>query len=205
MKKFNVLVVMFLFVGMFFANFVTAVEPYDTIKSITTFEFMTKIGYSSSGDPLEGFIRMLLVVLLFTIFFWAASLALPKGVSVVIALVISLISAIFIPGTVLVAIASSYGAVVSIAMLAIPVGGLILAFFLLKNHHWIRVVVATVTLWVAFQINGHLFDISSGIVSGTYFGGVATSIGNLWYYIIIFCWVILGISLLAALFKTGSS
>ncbi|MBI2661881.1 hypothetical protein HYX11_00285 [Candidatus Woesearchaeota archaeon] len=205
MKRLNALMVMFLFMGMFFTNFVVAVEPYDTIKSITTFEFMTKIGYSSSGDPLEGFIRMLLVVLLFTVFFWAASLALPKGVSVVIALVISLISAIFIPGTVLVAIASSYGAVVSIAMLAIPVGGLILGFFLLKNHHWIRVVLAAITLWVALQINGHLFDISSGIVSGTYFGGVAASIGNLWYYVIIFCWVILAISLIAALFKVGGS
>ena len=45
----TILVVMFLFVGMFFANFVTAVEPYDTIKSITTFEFMTNKDFFESN------------------------------------------------------------------------------------------------------------------------------------------------------------
>ncbi len=92
MKKLNLFIILCLVFGAFSAQLVAADEPWDTIKSVVTLEFMSNLGFQSSLDPFEGFIRFMLLILLFTIFFKLAEmLKLGRGAAFVIAMFISLI------------------------------------------------------------------------------------------------------------------
>ena len=178
MKKLGLLMMLFLFIGMFSLPLVQAAEPWDTIKSIVTLQFMTHLGFSSSLDPFEGLVRFLLLILMFTLFFVGAELLkLGRNASVVIALVFSLISAIFIPGSVLIAAAASYATIVSIVILGIPVLILFGSYFLLSEYPWVRFCIMAVAVWVIYQMMDHITLLSTGVaLSSSHYGAVISNV-----------------------------
>lgn len=120
---------------------VLAEQPWDTIRNILTLDFLNNIGISSTGESMEGFIRLLLLITLFAVFFVASERVLKfgKNISVVIALTISLISTVLIPGTLLLAAATSYSTIVSVIILGLPVLVGLFVYFTLTENPWIRI------------------------------------------------------------------
>lgn len=207
MKRLNLFGILCLLFGAFSAQFALAAEPWDTIKDIVTLKFMTNLGFQSTLDPFEGFIRFMLLILLFTIFFKLAEMIkLGRGAAFVIALFISLISAIFIPGSVLVAAAASYSTLVALVILGAPILLLVMTYIFLKEHHWIRVFVMVVLIYILYQMQSHIKDISTGVgISSTHFAAVMDTVGSFISWVYIVAWA-LGIwALLAALGSMGGS
>jgi len=122
----------------------------DIFTNIITLQFLTNWGITAGPiNPVEGFTRMLIIILLFSLFFWG-SMQLPFGkpIAVTVSLVLAIMTGIFIPGTLLLTIASTYGAVFSALLLAIPIVLLLLAFWFLKDWPWIRVMILGLTWYV---------------------------------------------------------
>ena len=193
----------------FSAQSVLAVQPWDTIKSIVTLDFMSQIGFQATLDPLEGIIRFFLLITLFTIFFKGAELLkLGTNASMVIAAAISIISTIFIPGTVLVAAGASYGTIISVFLLGLPIAIMVGGWFLLKEHHWVRVGIMVLTLWVLYQMQAHLTLLSTGATAAagnSQFAGVITAVGPFIGWVIGAAWVMLVVSILSAFAHFGGA
>ncbi|MEK6900647.1 MAG: hypothetical protein AABX05_05975 [Nanoarchaeota archaeon] len=80
----------------------------------------------NNPDALVGFMRILLAILVFALLFEGGKVTgmNPRTVGIVAA-IIAIISAIFIPDTVLVAIGAAYGTIVALVLIGVPVlGGL---------------------------------------------------------------------------------
>jgi len=168
MKKVRWLILLGLLMGGMILPGVRADEPWDTIKQVVTLEpLMNMLGYSSTAiNPMEGLIRFLVLILMFTVFFAGAEmLKLGKGVSITIAAVFALISAVFIPGEVLLAIGASYGTLISVALLGVPVLGLLSSFFWLKDFPKVRIVVMAVGVGVLYWMQSHIGRLPSGTIT----------------------------------------
>lgn len=208
MKKSRLLlVVLFLLIGALIAQSVLAAQPADIIKDIVTLQFMTKLGFKSSLDPFEGIVRFLLLILLFTIFFVGAELLkLGRNASIVIALVFSLISVIFIPGPVLIAAAASYATIVSLVLLAIPVLVLASLYFLLKEHPWVRVAVIGVLIYTLYWMKDQITKLSTGAgYSSPHFAGVINTVQGPLDWVIFLAWLGLVVSLIAGIARAGGA
>jgi len=183
MKKVRWLILLGLLLGGMVLPGVRADEPWDTIKKVVTLEpVMTMLGYSPTTiNPMEGLVRFLILILLFAIIFAGAEmLKLGKGVSITIAAVFALISAIFIPGGVLLAIGASYGTLISVALLGVPVLGLLSSFFWLKDYPKVRIVVMAVGVWVLYQMQGHIGRLPSGTVTSDVVQALTWVTGAAW-------------------------
>lgn len=136
-----------LMLGVLSVPSVLAEQPWDTIRDILTLEFLNNIGISSTGESVEGFIRLLLLITLFAIFFGTLEkvevggkkLGFGKNINIVIALAISLISTVLIPGTLLLAVATSYTTIISVILLGLPVLVGLFIYFELTENPWLRI------------------------------------------------------------------
>ncbi len=188
------------------AHFVAADEPWDTVTNIITLQFMTNLGFSSIVDPFEGLIRFLLLIMLFTLVFKGAELLkLGRNVSIVIAAVFSIISVIFIPGTILIAAAASYAALVSVVILGIPLFLMGFLYFFMKDHPWIRVAIMAILIFVLKGMESQLGLLSSGAgLTSAHFAGIITTVGTYIKYVIYLAWGLGGISLIQAISSVAS-
>src|SRR3989338_9298557 len=138
------------------SSFVMAAETAGgkVFTKIITLEYLQEWGITKASiDPIEGFTRFLLLILLFALLFKGAELLkLGTNISIVIALAISLITVIFIPGTVLLAVGTSYGTLFSLIILAVPIGLILLGYFLLKEHPWLRVIMMGLVWYLLSQM-----------------------------------------------------
>lgn len=139
-------------------RFVSAEQPWDTIKYILTFEFLDKLGLQPLNDPAAGFIRFLIwflaAVLLFKLL---EMLGLGKSTSFIVAPIISFISVLLIPGSILVVIATNYSLLFSLLLLALPILAVYLIYHFMKDHPWLRLIFSAlllgVTIFLAYLIN----------------------------------------------------
>lgn len=216
-KKIGILFLLFLVIGSLSAEFVAAAaptsQPLATLYDIVTLNFLKTLGLTATIDPVEGVIRFLLLLLLFTVFYEGVKLAgLSKNAGIVIALVFALISAIFVPGTILLAAATGYGTIVSLILVAIPVFICFGGYFFLRNSPWARAVLMSLLVWVLWVMLTALETPASGTTTR----GIAGFFGSKFYPIIdgvhsVF-WVVFGIaaalavwSLIAALSTLGGA
>ncbi|MEW5896608.1 MAG: hypothetical protein AB1668_02880 [Nanoarchaeota archaeon] len=207
-KKAYLIFVMFLLIGAMSASFVSAEEPWDTMKSIVTLGFMQHLGLKSSVDPFEGLIRFMLLIALFAILFKVAELLkLGKNVAIVIAAALSIMTVFFIPGTILVAAAASYGTIFSVVLLGIPIALMIFAYVALKEHRWVRVGVMALLIYVLHVMKGHIsaMAVSAGAKVSPYAKVVLESVNPFLDFVIVIAWVVGLYSLFTALANTGGS
>ena len=206
MKKFNILFILLLLFGVLSAQVVHAEEPWDTIKNVVTLQFMTKLGFESSLDPFEGFIRFAILLVLFAVLFKGAELLkLGRNTAIVIALVFSFISAIFIPGSVLVAAGASYATIVGMVLLGLPAALFIWGYFAIENK-WIRFGLMAFMLFMLYQMKGHIGDLGKGVaITSTHFGGVLTTVRDYIGYVIGLSWGFLAVAFFSALSSAGGA
>ncbi len=209
MKKFNLLFVLLLLFGVLSAQAVQAAssgEPWDTIKDVVTLQFMTKLGFQSSLDPFEGFIRFAILLVLFAVLFKGAELLkLGRNTAIVIALVFSFVSAIFIPGSVLVAAGASYGTVVGMVLLGLPAALFIWGYLVIENK-WVRVGLMALMLFMLYQMSAHIGDLASGAgVTSSHFKGVLETVRDYVKYVTWLSWGFLVVAFFSALSSTGGA
>lgn len=206
-KKTNLLLLLLLVFGAFSAPFVLAEEPWDTIKSIATLEFMSKLGFQASLDPFEGFIRFAIFLVLFAVLFRLAELLkLGRNTSIVISLVLSLVSALFIPGSVLVAAGTGYGTVVGMVLLALPLVLFAWGYFTVENR-WARVGIMALALFLLYQMDGHIDDVASGAgaAGSQHFQGVVETVADYIDYVIWLAWGLLIVAVFSAFGSAGGA
>ena len=169
------------------ASFVTATshQPWSTIKSIVTLDFMSKLGINSTADPFEGFIRFAILILLFAVFYALFNkLGFSKNITITVALVFSIISAIFIPGSVLVAAGAGYGAIIGLILLAMPFALVGIGYFATKESPWAQVVLAALAVWLLGQMETYLSDLAAGAgVTSVHFQTVISTVEGPIYWI----------------------
>lgn len=120
-------------------------------------------------EPIEGFTRFLLLILLFALLFKGAELLkLGKNIAIVLALTISLMTVIFIPSTIILAAAVSYSTFFSLLILGVPVALCFGGFFMFKESPWLRFLVMVLLVVVLWQMQDYL-------QSTSFTGGLTTS------------------------------
>ena len=114
-----------------------------------------------TDNPMAGFMRIMIFILVFAILYELANLTgfLGRNVAITIALVISLISAVFIPGSVLAGIGAAYGTIVALFLIGLPVVGGLYGFFRIPTttrfHRFMRLVVLLILLAVLIAVKNH--------------------------------------------------
>ncbi len=178
--------------------------PQKIFQNIITLQFLHNWGILEQPiDPIEGFTRFLLLILVFAVLFKLAELLkLGRNIAIVIALVVSFMTAIFIPGTVLLTIGTSYGTLFSLLFLALPIAGGIAAYFFLKDYAWLRVIVIGATLWILDQMQDYLTTWYKGATSA--YDSIVSYVVGLIGYVEFVLWIILLISLVQALMSFAS-
>ncbi len=73
----------------------------------------------------------ILLLITFLLYEGISHLGLSQGTAVVISLVLGLISSVFIPGSVLLAISTTYGTIFSLLLLLIPIAGLLFIIYVI--------------------------------------------------------------------------
>ena len=145
-KKVGLLSTVWLFLVTIYSQFVAAGLLGDIASNIVTFKWLADVGISSGAlHPLDGFIRLLLAIVIFALFYKGASqLNLGDNIAMVLAFIISAITTIFVPSAVLVASATAMGTLFSVVIAILPFALLAWLYFMFNDHPWIRVVILAV-------------------------------------------------------------
>jgi hypothetical protein len=138
---------------------------FDIILNIFSLSFL-----KGSASNLVALMRFLIWLLLFAIFYTVAQL-LPMNkagsgnnrLPLIIALVISAISVIFMPSSLLIAIGEQYATVILVIMLLIfPIAGLYVGYVLIKPTNWVMHLLRLIILIVVWVI---LYEVDQGIAN----------------------------------------
>ncbi|MAG60328.1 hypothetical protein CL619_00935 [archaeon] len=158
---------------------------FDTIISIGSLSFLGFPG----GDDITSFLRILIFILTFTIYFTVLTAAngflkiFQRNIAIVIALILSIITTIFIPSTVMIASGTALGTLVSVALLAAPLLGILaLIFFLPDRPCWwwlVKLFIAVILYWVSTQTQNYLADPAFSFSTN-----VAASLAGFWEWIL---------------------
>ncbi len=209
MKK-GILATIFGFFTLLFSQLVSAAPPASGagarawVQYILTMQYLSDIGLiQGTIDPMEGFVRLLILIFFFTALFVAGRFVkLTPWIAGVVAFIFAAIGMLFIPGSVLVAAAASYGVIFSVILLAIPILIILGLFFFAKDFPWIRTVLLAL-LW--FVLNRMKYFIVKGTgLSGPVYSKIIVMIADKidWItWIVIFAFFI---SLIMALVSLGS-
>ncbi len=180
------------------------------VINIVTLRFLVDLGILKGMiDPMEGFTRLLLLILLFALLFRLLSgfNLVGKGTAVAIALVIALMTVIFIPGSVLLAIGASYGTLFSLILMLVPIGLGFAAYWFLKDYPWIRVMVMLLLWWILTQMENYIMAWTMAYTAGNVVSGYGVVILGAVDFIKYVKWIIFAlliVNLLQALFKSST-
>lgn len=182
MKKINFVMIGLVLLILFISGCSSATSggsstaPIDLFKNVITLKFLSDWGITSTTiDPIEGFTRFLILIVLFAILFKGAELLkLGNNVAIVIALVFSLLTTIFIPGTILLAAATSYGTIFSLVLLGLPIGLGFAGYFFLKEYPWIRFGLMGLLWFLLLEMSKHIGDFRTG--SGPHYATIITMV-----------------------------
>ena len=151
--------------------------PFDIIKAIWyAIVYVATLKFIKEGViPLAAFMRLVVGILLFTVLYGGAHLArIPRNMGITLSLVITVVSAVFIPDPVLITIGASYGTIVSLALVGIPLAG---GFFLLRaiptSGWWIvaRIAVLFLMVTILSMMSPHVKDLLDVTVPALSSGG----------------------------------
>jgi len=140
---------------------ITIKPIWDKILNVGSLGFL---GIQGSGG-LIAFMRILIAILVFALLFEVSRLTgLSRNIGIVVAAILAIMSAIFIPGNILAAIGGAYATIVAFALLGVPVFGGFYALIAIPGttRGWIalRIVVILLLLWILISIKTHALNIT---------------------------------------------
>ncbi|MAF99232.1 MAG: hypothetical protein CMH61_01335 [Nanoarchaeota archaeon] len=149
-----------------FTLFVTSCAPggafpniWQKILDIGSLKFLGIAG----GNGLVAFVRILIALLIFAILFEVGRRVLNRNTAGIISGILAIISAIFIPGSILAGIGGAYATFFSIALIGLPVvGGLYLIWRIPGTSRGgiaLRIVILTILLWILMGVRTHALAI----------------------------------------------
>ena len=164
-KKGVMLLLLLLFVGMFTVSCTTNNDEidfqgiFDKVVSIGNLDFL---GAALGDEPIVGFMRIMIFILVFAILFEVSRLSGLRGnIGGTIAAIVSIMSVMFIPGTVLAAIGGAYATLISFILIGTPVaGGLYLIYVIPSDNRWqigLKVVLLALLLWILMGVRDQAF------------------------------------------------
>jgi|GEM_PF-3214187 len=127
---------------------------WEEVISIAKLDWVNGGTGISSENYLTGFMRLAIFLLIFTILFEVATRTaiLSRGSGAAVAAIISIISAIFIPGSVLAAIGVTYATIVSLILIgSVIVGGAVVAYLIPPNNTFtrvLRIILLLLLIWI---------------------------------------------------------
>ena len=144
-----------------FSSVMVSADIYDSIKDIGQEVInVAKLDWVNGGtgvsgeNYLTGFMRLAIFFLIFVLLFELASRTgvLQRNTAIAVAAILSLISAIFIPGSVLAAIGISYATLFSFILIgSVIVGGLFLVYMIPTTSlpfRILRIVLLLLLFWI---------------------------------------------------------
>lgn len=135
---------------------------FDKVLSIGKLEFL---GITTGENGLVGFMRIMVFILVFTIFYVGVRLVFnQQNIALVIAAVLAIISTIFIPGQVLAGIGVAYATIVSVVLIGAPIAGGAVALYMVPGtNRWLialRICIILLMIWVLMAVNSHAVTIA---------------------------------------------
>ena len=150
----------------------------DIWKSVLWFGTLGFLGYSADG-AMVGFMRIAVFILVFALLYEGSRFLgfLGRNSRIAIALILSLISVIFIPGNVLAGIGAAYGTLVAFILLGSVVLGMGWLYFSIPTtgagYRLIRVAVLLVLLFILISVKQHATGLLIPSIGGISLPGIA--------------------------------
>ena len=118
----------------------------------------------ATGNPMEGFMRILVITLVFAIFYELGGLIqLTPSIRITVSLILAIMSGIFIPGTVLAGIGAAYGTLVALFLIGLPVIGGLYAIYRIPGttrfYIFLRIVIILILLTILISVKVHALDL----------------------------------------------
>ena len=136
---------------------------FDSIVSLGRLDFIFGDASVMGGNSLVGFMRVMVVILVFAVLYAGLSLVPGIGqnrnITITISLILSIISVIFIPAEVMARIGTAYGTLASLLLIGVPVaaGGAAL-YFIPSTNRWLiagKMVIIILMIWLLRVIVHH--------------------------------------------------
>jgi len=176
--KFSLLVVSLLLIGMFIVSCAPTGESSGNIGddligvgkgilSVAKLEFLGVSGESA----ITGFMRLIVVILVFTVIYEVGRRipALGNTIPLVFALVVSIMTGLFIPGQIFVVIGSSYAIIVALVLLGVPILGGAYALYTIPTTPWqwrlLRLGIIFLLIYLIYLIRLHAMDLVKAVVA----------------------------------------
>ncbi len=123
----------------------------------------------ASGNPMSGFMRILVTILVFAIFYELGGIPIGGGplltpsIRTTISLILAIISGVFIPTSVLAGIGAAYGTLVALFLIGLPVVGGLYAIHRIPNTYrfyiFLRIVIIIILLAILISVKIHALDL----------------------------------------------
>ena len=134
----------------------TLKDIWDAILSIGKLEFL---GFAGE-NALVAFMRIMIGILVFALLFEGSrAVGLARNIGTVVALVLSIISVIFIPGSILAGIGGAYATLIAFVLIGVPVVG---GFYVLiripsTSRGWIalKMVIIVLLIWILSAVKAN--------------------------------------------------
>ena len=139
----------------------TGLEIWNKILWFGTLGF---IGFND--NPVAGFMRILVGILIFAILFELSRVVgLSRNIGITVSIILSLMTAVFIPGTVLAGIGTAYATFVSFVLIGLPVvGGLYALYRIPSTSRWwifIKIVLILILIAILISVKDHALALSA--------------------------------------------
>ncbi|MEK6951038.1 MAG: hypothetical protein AABX13_04925 [Nanoarchaeota archaeon] len=140
---------------------ITVKPIWDKILNVASLQFLGV----TEGNALIAFMRLLVAILVFAVLFELGRLTpLGRNTAIVVAAILAIMSAIFIPGNLLAGIGGAYATVVAFVLLGIPVLGGFYALMAIpgtsRGMIALRLAVILLLLWILISIKTHALAIT---------------------------------------------
>lgn len=118
----------------------------------------------ATGNPMDGFMRILVIILVFGIFYELAGLLqLTSSIRTTISLILAIMSGVFIPTSVLAGIGAAYGTLVALFLIGLPVVGGLYAIYRIPGttrfYIFLRIVIILILLAILISVKVHALDL----------------------------------------------
>ena len=171
MKKSGVLIVLLLLASLFLVSCAEGKEisiqsVFESIVSLGKLEFL-----GGNVNTFVGFMRVMVGILVFALFYMGVSLIPGMGqnrnIAITVAVVLAIIATIFIPGPVLAGIGTAYGTLVALILIGVPVaaGGALL-YVIPSTNRWLiagKMVIIILMIWLLRVIVLHAKILSGAV------------------------------------------
>jgi hypothetical protein len=148
----------------------------DIWKQVLWFGTLGFLGYTAEG-PMVGFMRIAVLILVFALLYEGSRFLnfLGRNSRIVIALILSIISVVFIPGNVLAGIGAAYGTLVAFILLGSVIAGMGWAYMSIPStsmgYRLLRIALLLVLLFILISVKQHATGLLGPVVGGI--GGIS--------------------------------